>query len=88
MLRANAAWLQKQLVGTGEGEKVDFSELQLKLDGLMCRLEESEAKLVQHERWKKARERRPVPAETFAHLPVKETLEIVPDRVKGAPESK
>lgn len=43
--------------------------------------------LVTYERRQASPEKRPLAAETFAKLPVKETIEIVPDEVKAQPEA-
>ena len=90
VLRTQIAWLQKQLFGAGKGEKLDRAQLEMKFEELKNLLEQAsdaEAKLVQYERVQKAREKRPVPAETFAHLPVRETVEILPEEVKAEPEA-
>lgn len=89
-LMTQVAWLQKQLFGAGKGEKLDRAQLEMKFEELKNLLEQAsdaEAKLVQYERRAKAREKRPVPAEVFAHLPVAETLEILPEAVKAEPEA-
>ena len=44
-----------------------------------------EKQVVTYERT--APKERPTPAETFAHLPVVETIEIIPDEVKANPEA-
>lgn len=88
VLTTQIAWLQKQLFGAGKGEKFDRLTAEMKFEELQNLLEqagEAQAKLVQYERREKAREKRPVPAETFAHLPVAETVEILPDEVKAEP---
>lgn len=90
VLMTQIAWLKKQMFGAGKGEKIDPGRLELKLTelgALLVSSREADAKLVQYERREKAREKRPVPAETFAHLPVRETVEILPDEVKAEPEA-
>lgn len=90
VLMTQIAWLKKQMFGGGKGEKVDPGQPELKLTelgNLLIGSREAEAKLVQYERREKAREKRPVPAETFAHLPVHETVEILPEEVKAEPQA-
>jgi transposase len=90
VLTTQIAWLQKQLFGAGKGEKLDRDQLEIKFEELKNLLEQvsdTEAKLVQYERVAKAREKRPLPAEVFAHLPVAETVTILPDEVKSEPEA-
>ncbi len=90
VLTTRIAWLQKQLFGAGKGEKLDRAQLELKFEELKNLLEQAtdaQAKLVQYERREKAREKRALPAETFAHLPVHETVEILPEEVKAEPEA-
>lgn len=45
------------------------------------------AETITYQRDKSPRAPRPTPAETFAHLPVRETIVIVPDEVKTEPEA-
>ncbi len=82
------SWLQKQLFGGGKGEKLDRAQLELKfteLQNLLEQASDAQAKLVRYERREKAREKRPVAAEVFAHLPVAETVVILPEEVKAEP---
>ena len=86
VLRAQVAWFKKRMFGGGKGEKLDAT--QLKLDGV----EEARAAVTErtetitYERAKPTKEPRVTPAETFAHLPVTETVEIVPEPVKQDPD--
>jgi len=43
--------------------------------------------MISYERAKPSPEKRTVPAQTFAHLPVKETIVIEPDEVKAEPQA-
>jgi transposase len=86
VLRAQLAWFKQRMFGGGKGEKLDAA--QLKLDGvddaraaLMKRTE-----TISYERTKQSKEPRVTPAETFAQLPVTETIEIVPEPVKQDPD--
>ena len=87
VLRAQIAWLQQQLFGGGQSERMDRAQLLLKL-GELEKLAAKEGKsiTVSYERVQPAPEKRPIPAETFAHLPVTETVVIEPEEVKLKPE--
>lgn len=86
-LEAKLAWFQKQVFGGGKSEKLDVTQRQLALAGV----EEARAAVAEktekiaYERSQR-REPRRTPAETFAHVPVTETLEIVPAAVQRDPE--
>jgi transposase len=90
VLKAQIEWLKQKLFGGGQSERLDRAQLMLQLG----ELEKLAAALPQagppatisYER-EPAREKRPLAAETFAHLPVKETLVIEPEEVKAAPEA-
>lgn len=86
VLRTQIAWLQKKLFGGGQSEKLDRSQLLLKLAELE-RLSEQRTRTerISYERTAPAREKRPVPAETFARLPVKETVVLEPQEVQAEP---
>jgi transposase len=85
-LEAQLAWFQKQLFGGGKGEKLDVTQRQLALEGV----EEAQAAVAEktqqiaYERSKSPAPRR-TPAEAFAHVPVTETVEIVPEAVRKDP---
>jgi transposase len=86
-LEAQVAWFKKQVFAGGKSEKLDLDQRQLPLPGV----EGARAAVVEHvekityERAKR-REPRPTAAETFAHIPVTETVEIVPEAVRQDPE--
>lgn len=86
-LEAKLAWFQKQVFGGGKSEKLDLAPGQLALAGV----DQARAAVVEkteqitYERTK-SREPRTSAAETFAHLPVTETVEIVPEAVKNDPD--
>jgi hypothetical protein len=85
-LRAQIAWLKKRLFGPGQGEKQDRAQLLLHLAELEKLLAPKPAPrlVVAHER---ALPRpRPEPEQLFAKLPVKETIEIIPEAVQKDPE--
>jgi len=85
-LRVQIAWLKKRLFGPGQGEKQDRAQLLLHLAELEKLLAPKPAPrlVVAHER---ALPRpRPEPEQLFAKLPVKETIEIIPEAVQKDPE--
>jgi transposase len=86
-LRAQIAWLKQRLFGGAKSEKLDQAQLRFQLEELEKLAARSEARVetITYER-AKTKEPRPVPAETFAHLPVAETIEIVPPAVEQDPE--
>lgn len=86
-LEAKLAWFQKQVFGGGKSEKLDVTQRQLAfagVDEVRAAVEEKTEKIT-YER-SKSREPRRTPAETFAHVPVTETVEIVPETVKQDPD--
>lgn len=87
-LRAQIAWLKQKLFGGAKSEKLDQAQLRFQLEELEKLAARSEARVetITYERAKAAKEPRQVPAEAFAHLPVSETVEIVPEAVKQEPE--
>jgi transposase len=87
-LRAQIAWLKQQLFGPGKSEKLDRAQMRFQLEELerLAAKAEQRVETITYERAKPAKEPRSVPAETFAKLPVVETIEIVPEAVKQDPE--
>jgi len=86
-LKVQIAWLKKRFYGPGLGETLDRAQLLLQIEGLeklAARLA-TPTQLVSYERTPSAQAERTTPAEHFAKLPVKETIEIVPEEVKAAP---
>jgi hypothetical protein len=86
-LEAKLAWFQKQVFGGGKSEKLDVTQRQLAFAGV------DEARAAVDERTERityerarGREARRTPAETFAHVPVTETVEIVPPAVREDPD--
>jgi transposase len=87
VLRAQIAWLQQQLFGPGKSEKLDRAQLLLKLGELEKLAAASAPKqTITYERTV-AKEKRPLPAENFARLPVQEVVEIIPEPVRAEPEA-
>jgi len=87
-LRAQIEWLKQQLFGPGKSEKLDRAQLRFQLEELeqLAAKAERRVETITYERATPAKEPRRVPAETFAKLPVVETIEIVPEPVKQEPE--
>ena len=84
-LQTQIAWLQKQLFGGGKSEKLDRAQLLLKLGELeKLAAATRPVQTITYERG--APRERPLPAETFAQLPVRETVEIIPAEVQAEPE--
>ncbi len=78
-------WFKKQMFGTGKNESQDMLQLQLKLKELEAARDELASKeQITYEREKP--KARPVPAERFKDLPVKETLTIEPEEVQSDPD--
>ena len=85
-VRAQLDWLRKKLFGPGQGERLDRAQLVLQLEALEKLVTPSAAPrqlVAAHERTPGTK--RLTPAESFAHLPVKETVEIVPEAVQADP---
>jgi transposase len=76
------------LFGPGKSEKLDRAQLRFQLEELEQLVAKAERRVetITYERAKSTKEPRSVPAETFAKLPVIETIEIVPEAVKEDPE--
>lgn len=88
LLRAQIEWFKKQLFGSGKSEKLDRAQLLLQLSELEKRAASAEAprtEKISYERTKPSATKRTLPAESFAHLPVKETVIIEPEAVRADP---
>lgn len=85
-LRAQIAWLKQQLFGPGKSEKLDRAQLLLQLGELeKLAAKTRPTKTISYDRAAGPAPKRMLPAETFAHLPVKETVEIIPEPVRADP---
>jgi transposase len=84
-LKAQVAWFKQQLFGGGRSETLDRAQILMKLEGLSGPAPVTKTETVTYERRKPTGEKRPVPAETFAHLPVKEVVVIAPAEVQADP---
>lgn len=87
-LRAQIAWLKQKLFGGGQSEKLDRAQLLLQLDTLEKLSARAAAPVatITYERAAGAVAPRVPAAENFAHLPVRETVEIIPPAVQAEPE--
>lgn len=85
-LRAQLAWFQQRMFGGGKSEKLEVAQLRLKLAELEQVAAAAPKQTITYEREKAPKAPRSVPAEAFAHLPVVETIEIVPEAVKQDPD--
>ncbi len=87
VLRAQLAWFKKQMFGGGKSEKLAPDQRQLDLaevEAARAAVAERTERIA-YERTTR-REARPTPAESFAHIPVTETVEVVPLAVQQDPE--
>ncbi len=87
VLRTQITWLKQKLFGGGQSETLDRAQLLLKLEALEQLLAPARpTATITYERAAGPAAPRPLPAENFAHLPVKETVVIVPAAVQAEPE--
>lgn len=87
VLRAQIAWLKQKLFGGGQSETLDRAQLQLQLGALekLATAAEQPSATVTYERPAGPAPKRMLPAESFAHLPVQETVVIEPPAVQADP---
>lgn len=85
MLRAQIEWFKQQLFGPGKSETYERAQLLLQLEKLEAAIAKTEPQTISYERSSGPREPRPTPAEAFAHLPVQETVTLVPEEVQAEP---
>jgi transposase len=86
-LVAQIALLKKRFFGGGQSEKLDQAQLLLQLGALEQQLAAAvqPTATITYERPAGPAPKRTLPAESFAHLPVTETIELVPEAVKKDP---
>ncbi len=87
-MKARLAWLERQVFGA-KSEKLPI--IAMPGQGTLG-LEETPVapramEQVKYERRRPAAEKRPIPAEVFAHLPVHEVVEVLPEEVKAQPQA-
>ena len=81
-LETQVAWLKKQLFGGGKGESLDRAQLLLALGQVEEQIRAAAPRVVTYER---APAKRNPPEERFGHLPVHQTVGIIPAEVKADP---
>lgn len=86
-LQAKLALLLKKYFGGGHGETLGQAQLLLAIDGLQKQIAAATppTETITYERATGPAPKRTLPAESFAHLPIKETIEIVPEAVQKDP---
>ena len=85
-LRAQIAWLKQKVFGPGKSETLDRAQVLLQLGELeKLAAAERPTEAITYERPAGPAPKRTLPAESFAHLPVKETVEIIPEPVRADP---
>ena len=85
VLRAQIAWLTQKLFGPGQSEKLDRAQLLLQLGELEKLAAERPQETITYERAAGPAPQRTLPAESFAHLPVQESVVIEPAAVQADP---
>lgn len=87
VLRRQIEWLKQKLFGGGQSEKLDRAQLVLKLGELekLAAAPEQPVELISYERPAGPVPKRTLPAQSFAHLPVQETIVIEPAAVQADP---
>jgi hypothetical protein len=87
-LKAQIAWLKRHIFGR-KSEKIDVAQLLLQLEESVVnterQLEESKIQEIKYTRTIAQREKATLPAPTFDHLPIRETLVLLPEEVKKNP---
>src|SRR5882672_824223 len=87
VLRRQIEWLKQKLFGSGQSEKLDRAPLLLTLGELekLATAAERPKETISYERATGPAPKRTLPAESFAHLPVQETVVIEPAAVQADP---
>ena len=86
VLRQQIAWFKQKLFGPGQSETLDRAQQLIDLGGEVAATAPARpVETISYEREKGPRAPRPTASQTFAHLPVQETIVIVPDEVKQEP---
>jgi len=81
-VKAENAWLKRQLFGPGKSEKLDRLQASLPLGEVPVVNVPAKVETISYERVV-AKEKRPLPSEAFKDVPVKETIVIEPEEVKA-----
>jgi len=86
VLRRQIEWLKQKLFGGGQSERLDRAQLLLQLGALeKLAAAERPTETISYERPTGPAPKRTLPAESFAHLPVQETVVIEPPAVQADP---
>src|SRR5450432_199104 len=86
-VKAENAWLKRQLFGPGKSEKLDGMQSTLPLPPVQPAPLPVKVEKVQYERIVTPKEKRSLPAENFKDVPIRETVVIEPEEVKAQPEA-
>jgi transposase len=86
-LRAENAWLKRQLFGPGKSEKIDRLQTELALPETPTPPAAPKTETITYQRVAAPQEKRTLPAELFKNVPVKETIVIEPEEVRAQPEA-
>ena len=81
-VKAENAWLKRQLFGPGKSEKLDRLQASLPLGEVPVVSVPAKVETISYERVV-AKEKRPLPSEAFKDVPVKETIVIEPEEVQA-----
>ena len=88
LAKAQIALLRRQVYSSSKSEKTDRLQKLLELDsGDQVEHSEPVVEQITYERTKPTGQKRPLPAETYANLPVKETVVIEPEEVLQDPDA-
>jgi transposase len=85
--KAENQWLRKLLFGPGQSEKIDRLQTSLGLGDTAAGPVPTKVQQVSYERVAAPKEKRPLPAEVFKDVPVKERVTIQPKEVTDHPEA-
>ena len=85
--KAENQWLKRELFGPGKSEKTDRLQANLPLGETAGPVTPAKVQEIRYERVAAPREKRPLPAETFKDVPVKERVTVEPREVLDNPEA-
>ncbi len=86
VVKAENAWLKRQLFGPGKSEKLDRLQASLPLGEVPVAAVEPKVEAISYERVI-GKEKRPLAKEAFKDVPVRETVVIEPEEVKADREA-
>ena len=84
-LKAQLALMKQKYFGGGQGETLDKAQLLLAIEQAKAAGPVRPVETITYELPAGPASKRTLPAESFAHLPIKETIEIIPEAVKKDP---